>query len=147
MVIAIIGAMLAFRRQREEMVNQAALLARGAAASPAPPTVAPSTSPAGTPTQTAPAVGTVKIVTTPSGAQVELDGTQVGTTATALMLSDVKPGKHTLKIAKTGFQTVSREVQIVAGESVHLELTLTASRAPSGPRRRPAAAPPLPPPP
>jgi len=148
LVVAVIGAMLALRRQREETPNQGAVPpAQRTAASPTQPAGAPSSSPAGAPTQAAPVGGTLKITTTPAGAQVELDWVQVGVTTTALTLADVRPGKHTIKVSKTGFQSQIREVQLASGETFALELTLTGSTSPSVPRRQPAAPPPLPPPP
>ncbi len=152
-VVAVIGAMLALRKQRGEIASQAAAAStQRAAASPAQPAAAPSSlpaSPAGAPTQTAPVGGTVKITTTPAGAQVELDWVHVGVTTTSLTLADVRPGKHTIKVSKTGFQSQIRDVQITTGEMIVLELTLPGSPSPSGPRRRPAVPPPppLPPPP
>lgn len=82
--------------------------------------------------------GALKITTSPAGARVELDGVPVG--ATALTLPDVKPGKHTVKISRTGFRSVSRDLEIRAGETLILKLTLSPSSSPS-------ATPPLPPPP
>jgi len=150
-VFAVIGAMLALRKQRGEVASQAAVSpTQRAATSPTQPAAAPSSlpaSPAGAPTQAAPVGGTVKITTTPAGAQVELDWVHVGVTTTALTLADVRPGKHTIKVSKTGFQSQIRDVQVTAGELIVLELTLAGSPSPSGPRRRPAVPPPPPPPP
>ncbi len=149
-VFAVIGAMLALRKQRTEVAAQAGVSPTQRAASPAQPAAAPSllpASPAGAPTQAASVGGTVKITTTPAGAQVEFDWVQVGVTTTALTLADVRPGKHTIKVSKPGFQSQIRDVQVIAGELIVLELTLPGSPSPSGPRRRPAAPPPLPPPP
>ncbi len=110
-----------------------------AAASPQPPAGL-----SAAPRQPAQSVGILKITTLPSGAQVELDGTTVGVTDVTLM--DVTPGKHSLKVSKTGFKAVSRDLDVAAGESVTLDLTLPPAPTPT-PRRRGPAARPLPPPP
>jgi hypothetical protein len=92
-----------------------------------------------------PRAGIVSITTAPAGADVELDGTPVG--LTALTLSDVRPGKHTVKVSRAGYRTVSREFEVTEGETLTLDIHLSAAqRAPAPPRRGPAA-PPLPPPP
>ena len=157
-VFAAIGAMLALRRQRDEMSSQPAVSpTQRAAASSQQPAAAPSSlpaSPAGAPTQTlpvaAPIRGTITITTTPVGAKVELDWVQVGVTSQPLTLADVAPGKHTVKVSKPGFQSQIRDVQVTPGEAITLELTLSGSASPPAPRRRPAVPPPpppLPPPP
>jgi len=152
-VFAVIAAMLALRKQRGEIASQGAVSPTQRVASPTQPAAAPSSfpaSPAGAPTQTASVGGTVKITTTPAGAQVEFDWVHVGVTTTALTLTDVRPGKHTIKVSKTGFQSQIRDVQVTAGDLLVVELTMAGSPSPSGPRRRPAAPPPpppLPPPP
>lgn len=106
----------------------------------------PEARPPETPRQPASASGgTLKITTSPAGARVELDGVPVG--ATALTLPDVKPGKHTVKISRAGFRSVSRDLEIRAGETLILELTLSPSSLPSILGRKAPATPPLPPPP
>ncbi len=89
--------------------------------------------------------GTLRISTVPVGAQVELDGAMVG--VTALTLTEVKPGRHTVKISKPGFRSVNRELDIAAGETLVLDLPLSSAPPPPVQRRRGPAAPPLPPPP
>ncbi len=91
-----------------------------------------------------PSVGILKIATSPPGAQVELDGTTVGVSEVTLI--DVKPGTHTLKVSKAGFKPVSRDLEVTAGDTIVLDLALSAEPTPV-PRRRGPAAPPLPPPP
>ncbi len=150
-VVVAIGGMLALRQQGAEVRNPAAVpLRKKVATSPGPASQAaapssPQGSPTGAPTQTAPATGTVKVTTSPAGAQVELDGTAMG--VTVLTLADVKPGTHVVKISKTGFQPMSRDLQVTAGETVLLDLTLTSTPLQAAPRRRQPAAPPPPPPP
>lgn len=104
----------------------------------------PSASPSEASKPPAPSVGILKITTSPSGAQVELDGTTVGVTEVTLI--DVKPGKHTLKVNKAGFKPISRDLDLAAGDTVVLDIPLSAAPPPA-PRRRGPAAPPLPQPP
>ncbi len=104
----------------------------------------PSASPSEVSKPLAPSAGILKITTSPSGAQVELDGTTVGVTEVTLI--DVKPGKHTLKVSKAGFKPISRDLEVAAGDTVVLDIPLSAAPPPA-PRRRGPAAPPLPPPP
>jgi hypothetical protein len=112
------------------------------AAAPSPSEVSPSEAPK----PPAPASGgTLRITTVPSDARVELDGTPVG--VTDLTLSDVKPGRHTVKIGKPGFRAVIRELEVAAGDTVNINLTLAAVPPAPVQRRRAPPAPPLPPPP
>jgi hypothetical protein len=148
-VFAAIGAMLALRRQQDEIASQtAASPTQRAAASPVQP-AAPPSSQAGAPTQPAPVAapvgGTIKISTTPAAAKVELDWIQVGVTSSPLTLVDVAPGKHTVKVSKPGFQSQIREVQVASGETITLDLTLPGKASPPPPGRRPAVPPPPPP--
>lgn len=85
---------------------------------------------------------TIKVMTSPAGAQVELDGQPVG--VTRLTLTGLKPGTHKIKISKAGFRSVTREFTVVTLETITLDLTLTAAPSQPDSRRRP---PPLPPPP
>jgi hypothetical protein len=92
-----------------------------------------------------PSLGALKITTRPPGAQVELDGIVVG--VTPLALADLTAGRHTVKVSRVGYRSVSREVEVIRGETVVLDLALSAA-SPAGPPRRSAPpAPPLPPPP
>ncbi len=113
-------------------------------AQPAGASSQPSASPSEASKPPAPSVGILKITTSPSGAQVELDGTTVGVTEVTLI--DVKPGKHTLKVGKAGFKPISRDLEVAAGDTVVLDIPLSAAPPPA-PRRRGPAAPPLPSPP
>jgi hypothetical protein len=108
------------------------------------PATAPSpaeTLPAASPSPTPPTTGMLKVTTVPAGAAVDLDGISVG--QTPLTMTDVRAGKHTVKLTKAGFRTEGREIEITAGETLSLEVALSSSSRPA-PRRR---APPLPPPP
>ena len=148
LVIAI-AIFSATRRPDTEGAKHAAVPSpRPAATNLARPAVAasqPEANPTEAPKPAAPASGGIlKITTSPGGAQVELDGTTVGVSDVTLM--DVKPGKHTLKVSKTGFRAISRDLDVAAGDTIVLDISLSAAPTPV-PRRRGPAAPPLPPPP
>lgn len=93
--------------------------------------------------------GTLQIATRPPGAQVELDGIAVG--VTPVTLTGVTPGRHTIKVSRPGFKPDSRDVEVIRGETLTLDLVLSAPASPGTPRRRapgaPLPPPPLPPPP
>jgi hypothetical protein len=141
-------------RQRQTVTEEPTAVPSPAAQSTAveQPAAGPSpmeTQPAASPTPPPPTTGTLKISTVPAGAAVDLDGASVG--VTPLTLPDLKPGKHTLKVSKSGFKTDGRDVEVTAGETFALDITLSAAPRPA-PRRRapplpPAPPAPLPPPP
>lgn len=92
-----------------------------------------------------PSRGTLKIATRPPGAKVELDGIAVG--VTPLTLTEVAPGRHTIKVSRAGFRSASREFDLVQGETLTVDLALFTPASPGTPRRGAPGAPPLPPPP
>ncbi|MEW5826281.1 MAG: PKD domain-containing protein [Candidatus Bipolaricaulota bacterium] len=79
-----------------------------------PLTIAPAT----------PTTGTLRVLSSPTGATVRLDGTSLGTTN--LERSGVTPGLHTVEISRSGYQTETRQVTIVAGTTTTVQVTLTA---------------------
>jgi hypothetical protein len=107
--------------------------------------VVPAVTPSGSPAAPPAAGGTLRVTTDPPGAQVELDGVAVG--VTTLTLNGVAPGRRTVRISRSGFRVESRELEITAGETAVVNVTLSATPAPATPRRRPPSGPPLPPPP
>lgn len=69
--------------------------------------------PPGTPAQVVSATGAeISVVSTPPGADIELDGIFVGTTPAELPVS---AGQRTIKITKNGFAPFERRMLIVAG--------------------------------
>lgn len=66
---------------------------------------------------------TLEISSTPSGADVEIDGKFVGDTPSSI---GVPPGEHKLKIAKTGYVTWERTISTSTG-SIHLSPELVAN--------------------
>jgi len=74
-------------------------------------------------TSPAPTTGTLRLLSTPSGASVTLDGIPFGTTP--VEQSGVSPGTHTVRLTKAGYQTETRQVTITAGMTTTLNVTLT----------------------
>lgn len=84
-------------------------------ASDAPPQ-SPLDSPPNTPAppaSSAPAVGDLRVLSTPAGAAVMLDGQRVGTTPFAM--GGLAPGMYTVGIARAGYQTAARRVEVRPG--------------------------------
>lgn len=63
----------------------------------------------------------IALVSTPAGADVNVDSAFVGNTPATLKL---KPGKHTIVITMTGFKDWSREMTVLSGSQVTLTATL-----------------------
>jgi len=72
----------------------------------------------------APTTGTVRVESTPSGATARLDGSTIGTTT--VEQAGLSPGVHTVQVSKTGYQSATTQVTIVAGQTSTVHLTLTA---------------------
>ncbi len=91
---------------------------------PAPPPVAPA---ATQPAAQEPAPATLSpgedivIKSTPSGADITVDGKLIGTTPFTLRLA---LGEHTISIEKPGFKTWQRTMTVSAGGSVNVDATL-----------------------
>ncbi len=58
---------------------------------------------------------------TPSGADIEIDGSFVGNTPSDVQVSE---GDHTVSVKKTGFKNWERKLKVSAGSSVHLNAEL-----------------------
>ncbi|MBZ5680264.1 MAG: PEGA domain-containing protein [Acidobacteriia bacterium] len=67
------------------------------------------------------AAGTVQVVSTPDGADVYSDGSFVGNAPSTLKLS---PGKHTVRVASSGYKDWSRDISVQAGSDVKLNAVL-----------------------
>jgi hypothetical protein len=91
----------------------------GAAAKGAEAKAAASQPAASTPTE-APK-GSVNISSSPSGADVSVDGEFVGNSPAALKLA---PGKHTLSVKMAGYKNWSREITVYSGSEVQLAANL-----------------------
>ncbi len=70
--------------------------------------------------------GRVNVITTRGGepywAQVSIDGVARGRTP---LLVELTPGRYTVRIERSGFKSMSRDVRVVAGKPVLLKLELT----------------------
>ncbi|MDD1693220.1 MAG: PEGA domain-containing protein [Methanoregula sp.] len=67
--------------------------------------------------------GTLVVNTTPSGANVSLDGTMVGISPVTLI--NILPGNHTLTLAKDGYVNADQQVAITAGSTVPVTISLS----------------------
>jgi len=80
------------------------------------PTVVPtqpsSAQPATTPQGTTDASAELNVTSTPSGAEIQLDGTFVGTTPTVIGISS---GDHVITIAKKGYKSWERKIKVSTG--------------------------------
>jgi len=70
-----------------------------------------------------PTTGTLRVLSTPAGASVRLDGVSVGTTN--LERPNVSPGTHMVEISRSGYQTETRQATITAGSTTTVQVTLT----------------------
>jgi serine/threonine-protein kinase len=77
------------------------------------------TSPSTSPTH---GMGTLTVVTSPSGAQVKVDGKERG--KTPLTITDAQPGERKVEVWRTGHATAVKTVTVKAGESAMVEITL-----------------------
>jgi len=75
-------------------------------------------------TAPAPTTGTLRVLSTPSGASVTLDGLPFGTTP--VEQGGITPGTHTVSLSKAGYETETRQVLITAGMTTTLNVPLTA---------------------
>lgn len=93
-----------------------------------PDKAAPAASPASADAAAAPAASAsnvtateaesiIALVSTPAGADVNVDDAFVGSTPATLKL---KPGKHTIKVSMAGYKDWSREMTVLSGSQVSL---------------------------
>ncbi len=81
---------------------------------------------AASPSEPASSQTTLQILSTPIGADVELDGSFVGNTPSSL---SVPAGEHTIKVSKSGFKPWERKMKTIGG-SVQLSPSLEPADAP-----------------
>jgi len=74
-------------------------------------------------TSPAPTTGTLRVLSTPPGASVRLDGSMIGTTP--LETSNVSPGTHTVQVSRSGYVTETRNATVSAGLTTTVNVTLT----------------------
>jgi hypothetical protein len=66
--------------------------------------------------------GSISISSNPSGANIYLDGTFKGTTPTTL--SNVPTGSHAIKIAKSGYNDISKSVTVSSSQTTYISENL-----------------------
>lgn len=69
----------------------------------------------------APRLQRLKVLSTPGGARVVLDGVEVGKTPWS---GELETGKHTIVLERPGFLPATREVTVTRGRPVALDVTL-----------------------
>lgn len=82
---------------------------------------------AGAPTAAPVAQASLTIESTPSGADIEVDGSFVGSTPSTI---NVSPGTHEVTVKKKGFVDWTRKMNVTGG-SIHLNADLDAAPAPA----------------
>jgi len=71
-----------------------------------------------------PTAGSIQITSTPTGANIYLDGSDTGQ-ATNFTLSDIPPGSHVIKLLKEGYVDHQENISVAAGGTAILNVTLT----------------------
>jgi len=74
-------------------------------------------------TSPAPATGTIRATSSPTNALVKINGASVGYTTHEQ--TGVTPGIHTVEISKSGYQSETRQVSVIAGLTSTVSVTLT----------------------
>jgi len=69
-----------------------------------------------------PTVGSISVTSTPSGANIYLDGSPEG--ATSEIISGVSVGSHTIIITKSGYKDYTKQVTVKAGETTFVNANL-----------------------
>ena len=69
-----------------------------------------------------PIYGKISVTSSPSGAEVYLDGVPKGTTP--MTITSVTPGTHTIDLTRTGYQDYQATVTVVAGQIATVTATL-----------------------
>jgi len=72
--------------------------------------------------QPQPTTGAIRVLSSPSGATVRIDGSTVGTTT--VEQGGYAPGSHTVEISLAGFATQTHQATVVAGQTTTLQVTL-----------------------
>ena len=71
--------------------------------------------------------GQIRILSTPSGANVSIDGKPQG--STPLTVPEVSPGAHTVTLSKAGFRPETRNVEVERGKRAQINAVLVSSMA------------------
>jgi len=70
-----------------------------------------------------PTTGTLRVLSSPSDADVRLDGAPIGTSP--LTRTGVSQGSHAVQVSKAGYEPETRQVTIVADQTTTVDVTLT----------------------
>jgi len=73
-------------------------------------------------TAATPTTGSIRVTSSPTNALVKIDGVSVGYTTHEQ--SNLTPGLHTVQVSKSGYQTDTRQVSVVAGSTTSVSVTL-----------------------
>lgn len=103
-----------YLRERPDAPDRATITERIAQLDPTGATAEPATA----------ATGTIRVVCTPAGAAITIDGQDTGRTAPADL--EVAPGEHTVTLTLEGHQPVTETVMVAPGGMNELALTLAA---------------------
>jgi hypothetical protein len=82
---------------------------------------APAASPAANEVTPVEAEAIIALVSTPAGADINVDDAFVGNAPATLKL---KPGKHTIRVTLAGYKDWSREMTVLSGSQVNLTATM-----------------------
>lgn len=97
---------------------------------PPPSKPPPSTPPPTKPPVTVPKTGTLKVTTSPAGAEVYIDGTFKGMSPLTITLPN---GSHSVKVVLEGYESASKSVSITGGQTTTASFTL--KKKSSGPAK------------
>lgn len=78
---------------------------------------------AGQPIPTTPPQGTIKVISSPEGIMVTMDGNYIGTAPGTF--PDISPGEHTLRFSRDGYEAIEKTVTVKAGETLQLSVFLS----------------------
>ncbi|NAS88761.1 hypothetical protein C4E24_03345 [ANME-1 cluster archaeon AG-394-G21] len=71
-----------------------------------------------------PAIGSICVCSTPSGAGISFDGVPISG-ITPYAIQNVEPGSHTIKLTLDGYHDWKETVSVTAGKTVEIDATLT----------------------
>ncbi len=66
--------------------------------------------------------GSLYINTTPSGAEISIDGKPSG--LSPVLIPDLTPGNHTLEASKAGYEATRQQVQVIGGHRIVAQVSL-----------------------
>jgi len=81
------------------------------------------------PTAAVQGVGELRVTSNPPGAQVEIDGVSQDYYVTPFNAPPMKSGMHTVRATAPGLAPQARQVEVIAGQKVTLDLQLTGDKA------------------